>query len=162
MIIDNRNGIRFRSGTDAEILTGFGADWDPSVGPIERTASLLANAIRNEDIDVTALPINAAAIIRTAWIAFKTSGLGAVGMAINMSVLALRDKDGLLSILSDSFSANAVVCGGADPLVGLTGLTAPDNNTIRLAITNGNNTTAWRFRYVLSIVPADAVVNAIT
>lgn len=150
--------IRVKTGTDADVLTNFGADWPAIVGPVARSAALIANAVRTEDIDVSQLPNSALAIIRVSWVAIKTSGPGGATLAQNGVVLALRDKLGALGVLPDGFSLNAAGLS-VDPLVGLSNITAPDANTVRLSITNGNNSTAWRFQYVLSIVEAGAPVD---
>lgn len=157
-IVDLKGGVRFRSGNDAEILNSFAVDWEASVGPILSTQSALANADILELIDLSALPINAVAIIRFGWVAFNNGAAGGCNLASFGTQLITRDKNGALhgDINANAFQANAV---GVDPIVGLTAVTTPDANTCRFKVTNGNNPTAWNFRYSVSFVADSAVLN---
>lgn len=150
-------GVRVKSGADVEILTSFGQDWDTVVAaPTERTANLIGGEVRNEDFDLSTLPINALAIITYAWCIFKTSGAG--GAAITWSgsavLLALRDSTGALSVAN--FGGALVV--GTDPSLTVTGVSAPDANTARLQVTNGASTGAWQFRFAIAYRQSPAAV----
>jgi hypothetical protein len=150
--------VRVKSGSDTDILTALGVDWDAIVGPTDRSAALLAGADRLEEFDVSTLPINSVAIIRFAWCAFSTGALGGANTSNYGVILAIRDKDGLLTANISAWASIASSIG-TDPLVGVTAITTPDNNTVRLKVTNGAQTTYWLFRFAISYLSSAVAVN---
>lgn len=132
--------------------TAYGVDWPNVVaGPNDRGHALAPLAVRNEDIDVSALPNNAVAIIRFAWVAFKTSGAGAVDTQNYGVVVALRDNTGALTTSISSWASMSVGIGAGGWFT-LTDINTPDANTVRMQFTNGVDSAFLAFRFAVSVV----------
>lgn len=139
--------------------TAFGMDWDVSDGgPNESGSAIAPLAVHAQEFDVTALPSNAVAIIRFAWVAFKVSGPGGVDTANYGVIVALRDDTGALTCTVSNWASVSASLGAA-VLAGVTDINTPDADTVRLEVTNLNHDTQISIRWAISFVSTSSPVN---
>lgn len=107
----------------------------------------------DNDIDLSGVPNNAAALIRMSIIWFQLTGSGRLQHFYEVVLLAFRDDNGDLHSDLTWINANIVTTG--TPLFDITSVTLPDNNTIRWQLTNLQNESAIVFfRTLISTVQA--------
>lgn len=136
----------------------FGVDWPPdSDAPDEHGRSVAPSAVTTQDVDLSAVPANSCAVIRFTVVWFQLTGVGVVNMYYDAVVLALRDENGDLHSNVSSWAGPAVAAGGTIPptCFQLTDITTPDNDTVRIELTNLQAESAIVFwRFIVSTVAA--------
>jgi hypothetical protein len=132
----------------------FPVEWSsPNTGTDDGGNTVFPLTTVDNDLDMSALPNNAAAIIRMAITWFQLTGSGAVNVFSDVTMLAFRDDNGDLHADLTWIHASIVQAGGA--LFDITAITTPDNNTIRWQMSNLQNESAIVFfRTILTIVTA--------
>lgn len=132
----------------------FGVDWPPDAdGTDDHGNTVDPSGTTSRDIDCSGVPNNAAAVIRFSLIWFQLTGAGAVQLFYNAVLLAFRDSNGDLH--ADLTWTNAEVVTTGSVLFDITSVTTPDNNTVRVTLTNQNAESAQVFwRWVISSVSA--------
>lgn len=144
------------SGASSEVA--FGVDWPPlGDSPDEHGAAVAPSATTHQDVDCSAVPSNAAAVIRFTVIWFQLSGAGAVNLYFDAVVLALRDDNGDLHTSINSWTAPAANAGGTIPptCFQINDVSTPDNNTVRIELINLQTEDAIVFwRWIVSSVSA--------